>query len=246
MDTKIEQAVLRAIETMRENLSDDVGLEELARAAIFSKFYFSRVFHRVTGLSPGHFLSAVRIEEAKRLLTTTPMTVTEITHRVGYTSVGSFTTLFTSSVGATPTRYRQIGQTAWQVAPNAGAGRDAGDAHPTVVRGNVWSPLPDQWVFVGLFPDRILQGLPVKSTARKGPGPYLLEDVPPGAWHLLACSAPGNDGASHVGRVGPLAVRQDTGSASADIRLRPKGPFDPPVLLALKHMRPGLLTSSVG
>ena len=51
----------------------------------------------------------MRIEEAKRLLTTTTLPVTEISHRVGYSSVGSFSTRFATSVGVPPSTYRQLG-----------------------------------------------------------------------------------------------------------------------------------------
>ncbi|MFD0592037.1 helix-turn-helix domain-containing protein [Catellatospora coxensis] len=74
---------------------------------MFSKFHFSRMFQRVTGLSPGRFLSALRLQQAKQLLVTTSFNVSDISLRVGYTSVGTFSTRFTRSVGLSPTIYRR-------------------------------------------------------------------------------------------------------------------------------------------
>ena len=247
MERQIEQAVLRAIDTMRRNLGEEIAIDDLARAALFSKFHFSRVFHRVTGLSPGHFLSALRIQEAKRLLATTPMSVTDISHRVGYASVGSFTTRFTHSVGASPTLYRQYSRTS-HVGPGIRRKDGCRRSHGGTVEGNVWSLTSGRPVFVGLFPDRVMQGLPIRSTFLHCPGPYVLEDIPPGAWHLMACLAdePGGRHADppHIGRYGPIVMRMDTGNLLADIRLKVMGPLDPPILLAVGDLQPAPLTAT--
>src|SRR5436190_23260100 len=109
MDEIVVRAVERAIETMHRNLGERLTIDDMARSAMFSKFHFSRVFQRVTGVSPGRFLSAMRLEEAKRLLLVTSFTVADISHRVGYNSVGTFSSRFRSSVGVSPTTYRQLG-----------------------------------------------------------------------------------------------------------------------------------------
>lgn len=108
MDEIATQAVERAIETMQNNLGERVTIDDMARSAMFSKFHFSRMFQRATGLSPGRFLTALRFEEAKRLLVSTSFTVSDISHQVGYNSVGTFSTRFRSSVGVSPTAYRQL------------------------------------------------------------------------------------------------------------------------------------------
>src|SRR5919198_4395024 len=116
MDEIVKRAVERAIETMQENLGERLTIDDMARSALFSKFHFSRVFQRVTGVSPGRFLSAMRLEEAKRLLVSTSYTVSDISHRVGYKSVGTFSTRFRSSVGVSPSTYRQLGGTTLEIA----------------------------------------------------------------------------------------------------------------------------------
>src|SRR2546426_2729308 len=80
----IEKAITKVIQTMRENLGEEITIDDMAQAAVYSKFHFSREFQRLTGVSPKRFLSAIRLQEAKRLLTSTSLTVTEISHRVGY------------------------------------------------------------------------------------------------------------------------------------------------------------------
>src|SRR5256885_16469217 len=89
MDEIVKRAVERAIETMQENLGERLTIDDMARSAMFSKFHFSRVFQRVTGVSPGRFLSAMRLAEAKRLLLGTSFPVAGTSHPVGYNRVGT-------------------------------------------------------------------------------------------------------------------------------------------------------------
>ncbi|MBG0829065.1 helix-turn-helix transcriptional regulator [Planomonospora sp. ID67723] len=245
MDDVIEQAVLRVIDSMHENFGEQITIDDMARTAMFSKFHFSRVFQRVTGLSPGRFLSAVRLREAKRLLASTSMNITNISHQVGYSSVGTFSSRFTYSVGLPPSKYRRhMGITTQALA--AGRERPPGTA-TAVMHGEIVSPLADEPVFAGLFPDRILEGRPVSYTLLDRPGSYVLEDVPEGRWHLIAQSVvrgresainypPGDDQALCIARHGPITVVAGDGPRRADIRLEPMRPLDPPVLLALRDL----------
>jgi AraC family transcriptional regulator len=249
MEKTIERAVGRVIETMRENLGEQLTVDDMARTAMFSKFHFSRVFQRATGVTPGRFLSAVRLQEAKRLLVSTSLSVTDISHRVGYTSVGTFSSRFRRSVGVSPTTYRQLGG----FTPHAvhDDRRSATEARSATVRGNIWCPQTDRLglIFVGLFADRIPQGQPVRCTVVHRPGPYVLEDVPQGNWYLLAHSvAAGLEEVVHgpladegqalcVGAHGPIKIRSDTVVTSADVQLRPLTAPAPPALLALLDVR---------
>jgi transcriptional regulator GlxA family with amidase domain len=100
-------AVERAKAYMRERLGEHIAVDDLAHTALFSKFHFTRVFHRVTGMSPGRYLAEMRVQEAMRLLRGTDMKVIDITYAVGYASVGTFSSRFRVRVGVSPTEYRR-------------------------------------------------------------------------------------------------------------------------------------------
>ncbi len=242
MDEVIENAVERVIRVMSDNLGESITIDDMARTAMFSKFHFSRIFQRVTGVSPGRFLSALRIQEAKRLLRSTSMTVADISHAVGYNSIGTFSSRFRSSVGLSPTDYRQFdGSPApLPVQPPAESG-------VATLRGQVWTP--PTWrpgmVAIGLFGDRIAQGFPACRTARSGPGEFTIDNVPVGSWYVLAHSVVDDryssvdelwdefdDATVHVSTFGPIEVRRDREVRPVDLWLRPESVFDPPVLLA--------------
>ncbi|MQS10769.1 helix-turn-helix transcriptional regulator [Streptomyces kaniharaensis] len=226
---------------MQENIGEILTIDDMARAAMYSKFHFSREFQRVTGVSPRRFLSAIRIQEAKRLLLQTTFTVTEISHHVGYNSVGTFSSRFAASVGVSPTMYRQLGGYTTRIGV---AGRTAG--HTSSVRGEVRSAVAGELgqVFVGLFPTRIPQGRPAGCAVLPRPGRYLIDGVPPGTWYLLAHSVPVafdevllGDQEVFVGSVGPIEVRPDVPLIPADVVMRTRHAVDPPVLLALMDVR---------
>ncbi|KAA9377610.1 helix-turn-helix transcriptional regulator [Microbispora cellulosiformans] len=245
-----EQAVRRAVRSIRENFGEPLTIDDLARAAMFSKFHFTRVFQQVTGVSPGRFLSAIRLQEAKRLLLSTTLSVTEISNRVGYTSVGTFSSRFKSSVGLCPSTYRQVGGVASRIPTEE---RRPG-SHRVALRGEISSPqVPGQrTIFVGLFPDAIPQGRPVRCRVLHHPQPFVLEDVPQGSWHLLAQSVTGgreeyiDDLPPFVAAYGPITVRPGVSMAPVRLRLRPMRDLDPPVLLALLDARRTALQATAG
>jgi AraC-like DNA-binding protein len=229
---------------MHENLGEQLTLDEMARTAMFSKFHFTRMFQRVTGISPGRFLAAVRLQEAKQLLTSTSLSVTEITHRVGYSSVGTFSSRFSSSVGVSPRTYRRSGGVTPPI--EADDERIAAARASAKVYGEVRAPADADTgpIFVGLFPGPVREGRPASGAILPGPGPYTLENVPAGRWFLLAHCPAHSDGyvqppsteeetTASLGSHGPIAIEPDA-AIPADIQLRRMDVFDPPVLLALR------------
>jgi AraC-like DNA-binding protein len=65
------RAVERVITSARERLCEPISLRDMSRVAYLSEFHFNRVFHQITGLPPAKFISAMRLDEAKRLLLNT-------------------------------------------------------------------------------------------------------------------------------------------------------------------------------
>lgn len=245
MDEMVVRAVERAIETMRQGLSEKITVDDLARSALFSKFHFSRIFQQVTGVSPGRFLSTIRLEEAKRLLLSTSWTVADISYQVGYNSVGTFSSRFHSSVGVSPITYRQLGGA--PIKPPT-ADRHLALTPVSSVRGHISAPLTGRLgpIFVGLFPRRILRGSPIRYVMLDRSGPYMLPNAPPGTWHLMAHSVPadteeGTDQIPLIGSYGPITVRPGITARLAEVHLRPMRTIDPPVLLALFGVRPTAL-----
>lgn len=242
----MNDAVERAIRCIWDRYSEPLMLSDIADSAILSKFHFCRVFSDATGVSPGRFLSAVRIYQAKRLLVTTSMHVTDIAFAVGYNSLGSFCNHFADSVGIAPGRFRRI-------ALNGGFEPPEPPATPSPHRGAVTGTisLPEDYatgrLYVGAFTSAIVQRRPASaaivdiSTSGRA-HPYRLEGVPPGSWFIhvvgVADSAdpePWTRRAVLVGGHAPVPVKPGTGTRAV-IALRPRRPTDLPILLALPDL----------
>jgi AraC-like DNA-binding protein len=84
-----------------KNFARNIELKDIAREAFFSKYYFIRLFKTMYGRTPYQYLTAVRIEKAKKLLQK-GQTVTAVCFSVGFTSATSFTGLFKRTTGFTP------------------------------------------------------------------------------------------------------------------------------------------------
>src|SRR4051794_14700048 len=76
------RAVERVITDARERLCEPISLYDMSRVAYLSTFHFNRVFHQITGLPPAKFISAMRLDQAKRLLLNTQLSITDISFEV--------------------------------------------------------------------------------------------------------------------------------------------------------------------
>jgi AraC-like DNA-binding protein len=98
--------LLRARDLADRRYAEQIGVDDLARAAGLSRAHFSREFRRTFGEAPHAYLLTRRLERAAALLRSTDHSVAEICFSVGLQSVGSFTTSFTRTYGLSPTAYR--------------------------------------------------------------------------------------------------------------------------------------------
>ena len=81
-------------------------LDDAARQAYLSKYHYQRLFQRAFGETPHEFLTRRRIDQARALLASTEMSISEICLEVGYSSLGSFSTRFHQLVGCPPSEFR--------------------------------------------------------------------------------------------------------------------------------------------
>ncbi len=243
----MDNAIERAVECIWDRYSEPLTLTEIAESALLSRFYFARLFRDTTGITPGRFLAAIRIHQAKRLLVSTSMSITDISVAVGYNSLGSFTNYFTTSVGISPGRFRRLSRTGGlglpspQPNPRTGFGAVAGVISLPEGHGNAR-------VYVGAFSTPIIQhpsaAAVIVDVPSGRPSCYYLPDVPEGTWFVHAggvADGVGPDPWAHrtwlVGGRGSVEVAA-TSVTSAAVRLRRGRPADPPVLLALPDLEP--------
>lgn len=89
------------------HFAEPLDLQALAAVAGISKYHFQRLFTATYGRSPASYLSERRVERAQDLLRATNLTVTEVCHAVGFSSLGSFSSRFRQLVGETPSAFQR-------------------------------------------------------------------------------------------------------------------------------------------
>lgn len=246
------RAVERVITTARERLCEPISLHDMSRVAYISTFHFNRVFHQVTGLPPNKFISAMRLDEAKRLLLNTTLSITDICFEVGYNSLSTFTRRFTQQVGLGPREFRYLAE---RITP---ASVESLCAHYAELKGRATLRTSVEGfvdlaqpcggpIFVGLFGAHIPQSRPVGGALLTSPGAFSIGPVPDGIYHLLAAALPRladtlgyllpDSTSLSVGAWnGPVIVRQGRANGRFNISLRPMALTDPPLLVSLPFL----------
>ena len=96
----------RARDHIDRHFAEPLDLEVLASTAGISKYHFLRLFSAAYGITPAAYLSERRIERAQDLLRSANLTVTEVCHEVGFSSLGSFSSRFREVVGESPREFQ--------------------------------------------------------------------------------------------------------------------------------------------
>lgn len=98
----------RVREYVAAHLTGSIRLGKLAAVAGLTPFHFARAFKVSTGLSPHAYVVRCRIEEAKRLLTTSTLPISEIARRAGFRGSGQLATRFRAVTGHAPSAFRRF------------------------------------------------------------------------------------------------------------------------------------------
>jgi AraC family transcriptional regulator len=97
----------RAHEIMQARIAIKLTIADVARECGLSPSYFARAFRQSTGVSPHHYLSKLRVEEAKSYLRNSPLSLADIAIVCGFGDQSYMTRVFTRSVGTSPAAWRR-------------------------------------------------------------------------------------------------------------------------------------------
>ncbi len=100
-------AAVRARAYISEHLGESLALEQVARAANMSAFYFCKVFKSATGLTFTNYVARARIEKTKQLLLNPHVRISEAAYEAGFQSLSQFNRVFRRVAGESPSTYRE-------------------------------------------------------------------------------------------------------------------------------------------
>ncbi|MDA7424891.1 GlxA family transcriptional regulator [Thalassococcus lentus] len=98
--------ISRAVRILTENLSEPVGIGELADQLGITARHLERSFKQSTGLSPTHYYRKLRMDAARQMVRYTNERLGEIAAAVGYGSLQTFSKHYQSAFDVTPKQDR--------------------------------------------------------------------------------------------------------------------------------------------
>lgn len=99
--------VRKAREYVMAHIGEAITTDALAKTCGLNRTYLCRVFSEETGMTVGQYVTAIKMEEAKRLMDITPKAISEIADYLGYSSQSHFQRVFKKMLGMTPGEYRE-------------------------------------------------------------------------------------------------------------------------------------------
>lgn len=103
---RVLRQLCRARDLLAEVRSPDISVADAATEAGMSSFHFIRTFSTMFGETPHRFRTRERLNAAQRLLAR-GQSVTDVCLEIGFSSLGSFSTLFRREIGISPAGYRR-------------------------------------------------------------------------------------------------------------------------------------------
>jgi AraC-like DNA-binding protein len=239
------RAVEHVIEKVAGRLEERLSLEELASLVFFSPYHFHRIFRQVTGVPPGRFFAALRIEAAKQLLLASDLSIAEVGLEVGYRSNGTFGSQFARLVGLSPRRFRDLARASGSLGAQAAVLEPLPSPPRATLAVTGRLELEDagrtRTAAVGLFPTPLAEGRPAASALAAAPGRFELRTDRAGSFYVLAVTI---DPAARRRRLllhgadmrvawspDPVRLRPGAPPRGLDLVLRPRRLVDPPILV---------------
>ena len=106
-DRQEERTITLITRYLQEHLAEEISLSILAEEFHLSAQYISQLFKSEIGVGFLAYLTSIRMEQAKKLLLSTPLPIAEVSEQSGYGDYRVFTKVFKKSEGITPSQYRR-------------------------------------------------------------------------------------------------------------------------------------------
>jgi len=103
---KTDSLLYRIVSYLNEHSDEEISLNSLADMYHLNPAYISQFFKNNTGMNYHAYLTLLRINRAKELLTTTHKSIAEIADATGFTDYRAFTRAFKRIEGTQPSQYR--------------------------------------------------------------------------------------------------------------------------------------------
>ena len=94
---------------IQANFRENIDRDDVAAVAFITPNYLSKQFRSKMGMNLREYINQIRVEEAKRLLLSTNLPVSEVAGMAGYENISYFSTVFRKRTGMSPVDWRNSG-----------------------------------------------------------------------------------------------------------------------------------------
>ena len=108
--TSGNKRIYKIISYLNDHITDSITLKKLADEFYLHPAYISQLFKHETGLNYYNYLVRLRVDLAKRLLSTTDLSISQISGMTGFQDYRGFSQVFKRLEKMTPSKYRTLGQ----------------------------------------------------------------------------------------------------------------------------------------
>lgn len=104
---KMEDSIQRALAYLHLHFRENPSLQQTAQAVWLNPNYFCTRFHEAVGMTYKRYMTELKVSSAKKLLTSSDLSVTEICFASGFSSLASFQRVFKAVCAVSPVAYRR-------------------------------------------------------------------------------------------------------------------------------------------
>lgn len=101
-----DDIIARVESYIQDHFRENINRDDVAAIAYITPNYLSKQFRNKKGMNLREYINQIRIEEAKRLLLTTNLSVSEVAGLSGYENISYFSTVFRKYTGISPVDWR--------------------------------------------------------------------------------------------------------------------------------------------
>lgn len=105
--TTVDEPIHRSIMYLNAHLAEPLQIQDLAETAGYSLSYYKQKFKQEMGITPSEYIMLQKMEHAKKILTETDTSITEIAFSLGFSSSNYFCAVFKKFMDCTPKDYRR-------------------------------------------------------------------------------------------------------------------------------------------
>jgi AraC-like DNA-binding protein len=98
----------KALLYLEENYAQEISLEQISNEVNLSRYYFSRLFLKTTGMNFHAYLNRIRTDKAEELIRSTKKPILEIAYETGFISIRTFNRMFKAIKGCNPKSMRPL------------------------------------------------------------------------------------------------------------------------------------------